>query len=155
MEGASKDGRLLKRRSDIRPTAGSGALVRFDASGTQGDERALLRVRKLCLSLPETSETGSWGHPNFRAGKRTFVTFEWIRGLATIAFLLGPAEVRKRQGTPGFMSTPYGRGQWVSMEVHRRMDWGLVEALILKSYRQVAIKRMVRALDERRGPSDG
>ena len=34
------------------------------------------RVRKLCLSLPGTSGASSWGHPNFRAAKRTFVTFE-------------------------------------------------------------------------------
>ena len=27
------------------------------------------RLRKLCLSLSETSEADSWRHPNFRAGK--------------------------------------------------------------------------------------
>jgi hypothetical protein len=27
----------------------------------------LQRLRDLCLSLPETSETDSLGHPNFRA----------------------------------------------------------------------------------------
>ena len=124
-------------------------IVRFGAGGTSDDERALRRVRKFCLSLPETSETDSWGHPNFRAGKRTFVTYEWIRGIPTIAFRLSPAEVRKRQQTRGFLPTPYGRGQWVSMEAHARLDWRLVEALILKSYRQVAIARMVRALEKR------
>ena len=34
------------------------------------------KLRGLCLSLPETSEVGSWGHPNFRAGKKTFAVFE-------------------------------------------------------------------------------
>src|ERR1035438_10452052 len=28
-------------------------------------------LRALCLSLPETSERTSWGHPNFLAGKKT------------------------------------------------------------------------------------
>jgi hypothetical protein len=46
----------------------------------------LQRLRDLCLSLPETSETDSRGHPNFRAGKRTFVTFEWIKVRFSIAF---------------------------------------------------------------------
>jgi predicted DNA-binding protein (MmcQ/YjbR family) len=129
--------------------AGSGVIGRLGAGGASDEERALRRVRKLCLSLPETSETDSWGHPNFRAGKRTFVTYEWLRGIPTIAFRLSRAEVRRRQRTRGFLTTPYGRGQWVSMEAHGRVDWHLVEALILKSYRQVAIKRMVRALEER------
>lgn len=30
------------------------------------------RARALCLAFPETAETVSWGHPNFRAGKKTF-----------------------------------------------------------------------------------
>jgi predicted DNA-binding protein (MmcQ/YjbR family) len=123
-------------------------IVRSGAGGTW-DERALLRIRKLCLSLPETSETESWGHPNFRAGKRIFVTYEWIRGIPTIAFHLSPGEVRRLQKSPGFLPTPYGRGQWVSLEVRGRLDWRLVESLVLKSYMQVAIKRMVRALEER------
>jgi predicted DNA-binding protein (MmcQ/YjbR family) len=121
----------------------------FGPSGSSDDERVLARLRRLCLSLPETTETGSWGHPNFRAGKRTFVTYEWIRGSPTIAFRLSPAEGRKREQARGFLSTPYGRGQWVSMEAHGRLDWRLVDALILKSYREVAIKRMLRALQER------
>jgi predicted DNA-binding protein (MmcQ/YjbR family) len=124
-------------------------IAHFGARGTSRDDRVLLRVRKLCLSLPETSETGSWGHPNFRAGKRTFVTYEWLRGTPTIAFRLSPAEVRQRLHIRGFLPTPYGRGQWVSMEAHGRVDWRLVHELILKSYRQVALKRMIRALEER------
>ena len=40
-------------------------------------DAVLQRFRDLSLSLPETSEVGSWGHANFRSGKRTFATFEW------------------------------------------------------------------------------
>jgi hypothetical protein len=36
----------------------------------------LNRLREMCLSFPETKEVSSWGHPNFRAGKKTFATFE-------------------------------------------------------------------------------
>jgi hypothetical protein len=51
-------------------------------------DRVLQRLRELCLSLPETSEVGSWGHPNSRAGERTFATFERIDGRPSIAFRL-------------------------------------------------------------------
>ena len=43
-------------------------------------DQILKRLRALCLSLPETSEVASWGHPNFGAGKRTFATFERVNG---------------------------------------------------------------------------
>ena len=56
-------------------------------------DRVLQRLRKLCLSLPETSEVGSWGHPNFRAGKRTFVTFEWVDQRPSIAIRLNTVDV--------------------------------------------------------------
>jgi predicted DNA-binding protein (MmcQ/YjbR family) len=112
------------------------------------EESPLLgRVRSLCLSLPETSEAGSWGHPNFRAGKRTFVTYEWIKRRPSIALRLCPAEVARYAATPGFFLTPYGRGQWVSLEADRRVNWRLAKTLILESYRLVALKRMTQALD--------
>lgn len=114
--------------------------------GRQPDAR-LARVRKLCLSLPETSEVSSWGHPNFRAGKRTFVAFERINERASIAFYLDPFEVEELEKQVGFMRTPYGRGRWVSLLLTPRPKWPLLEALVLKSYRLVALKRMLAALE--------
>lgn len=113
------------------------------------DSPLLTRVRSLCLSLPETTEASSWGHPNFRAGKRIFVTYEWVRKRPSIAFRLDPSGVAKYAARPGFFLTPYGRGQWVSLEADRRVNWRLARTLILRSYRLVALKRMTQALDAR------
>ena len=107
----------------------------------------LAPLRRLCLSLPETSETSSWGHPNFRAGKRTFVTFERFGGLASIAFRLDPIEVEELEKQPGFMRTPYGQGRWVSLKTKPRPAWKLVQSLVLKSYRLVALRRMILKLE--------
>jgi predicted DNA-binding protein (MmcQ/YjbR family) len=108
---------------------------------------ALRRLRPLCLSLPETSESGSWGHPNFRAGKRTFAAFEWIGKRPSIAFRLDAVDVDLLLQRKNFFATPYGRGQWVSLWADGPVSWRLVERLLLRSYRQVALKRMVAALD--------
>lgn len=99
--------------------------------------------------MPETSETGSFGHPNFRAGKRTFATYEWIRGRPSLAFRLGADEVDQAllQGDR-FFATPYGKGLWASLWADGPIDWKLVESLIERSYRQVALKRMLAALDD-------
>jgi predicted DNA-binding protein (MmcQ/YjbR family) len=111
------------------------------------DSQLLHRVRKQCLSFPEVSEVSSWGHPNFRAGKRTFVTFESIEGRPSIAFRLDPVDVdlvlRRRE----FFATPYGQGRWVSVWADASVGWSLVERLLTRSYRIVALKRMIGALD--------
>ena len=114
------------------------------------DDPLLDRLRRLCLSLPETSEADSWGHPNFKAGKRVFVAYEWLKDrVPTIAFRLDPQDVRRYAKQRGFVATPFGRGQWISLEADRRPKWSLIEALVLKSYRVVALQRMLRALDLR------
>ena len=112
-------------------------------------DRALDRLRRLCLSLPETTETDSWGHPNFRAGKRTFAAFEWVDGRPSVAFTLDADEVdlfllHHRD----FFATPYGRGRWVSTWADRTLDWSLLTDLLEHSYRKVALKRMIAALDK-------
>ena len=106
----------------------------------------LRRVRSLCLSLPEVQETAAWDHPNFRAGKRTFVTFEHFGGVASIAFCLDPLEVAALERQAGFMRTPYSQGRWVSLTLNPPPKWAVVEALVLKSYQRVALKRMLAQL---------
>ena len=113
-------------------------------------EDALIRLRKLCLVLPETSETNSWGHPNFRAGKRTFAAFEPIRGRSSIAIRVDSDEAdllllhRKE-----LFSTPYGKGKWVSTWADGDLDWEFLAELIERSYRKVALKRMIAALEQK------
>lgn len=107
------------------------------------------RIREFCLALPEVKETASWGHPNFRAGKRTFVAFERIDDQDTVAFRLHPFEVDDLLKERGFVRTPYGQGKWVSLVVSSRPKWVLIESLLLQSYRLVGLKRMIAALGEK------
>ena len=111
------------------------------------NETTLARLRSLCLSLPETSETASWGHPNFKAGKKTFVAFERVKGRASIAFRLEPNEVERLLQRKQFFATPYGRGLWASVWADGPIDWRAVQDLVGRSYRVVALKRMLTKLD--------
>ena len=110
------------------------------------NERTLKRLRALCLALPETSETTSHGHPNFMAGRKTFVTFERVGGRASIAFRLEPADVEQLLRREQFFVTPYGRGLWASLRADGGVDWNEVGELVERSYRVVALKRMLTAL---------
>ena len=105
------------------------------------------KLRRLCLAFPEASESSSWGHPNFRAGKRTFATFEIISGRPSIAFRLDGRDVNPLLLKKNFFTTPYGQGRWVSVWADGRVDWPFVASLIDRSYRTVATKRMIMVLD--------
>ena len=114
------------------------------------EEKVLARLRSVCLGLPETSETASWGHPNFRAGKRTFAAFEWIKGRPSVAIHLGTADAAAfLLQNRGSFETPYGRGKWVSLWADGDLDEADLPDLIERAYRSVALKRMLKALDER------
>lgn len=104
-------------------------------------------LRTLCLSLPETSERTSWGHPNFLAGKKTFVTFEHVQGRPSIAFRIDPSDLVRLTLGKQFFATPYGRGQWISIWADSPFDWSQVRDLVIHSYRLVALKRMIAALE--------
>lgn len=109
--------------------------------------RNLDRVRRLCLALPETREELAWGHPVFKAGAKTFAAIEQVDGRPSVAFRLPPEEVTFLLSAKPFFSTPYGRGLWASAWADGRLDWPLVETLVQRSYRVVALKRMLKALD--------
>jgi predicted DNA-binding protein (MmcQ/YjbR family) len=109
-------------------------------------DQVLQRLRTLCAALPETSETSSWGHPNFRAGNKTFATFELIEGRPSIAFRLDGPDLHLLLRRKHFFPTPYGRSQWASVWADAPLDWRFVADLLERSYRQVALQRMITAL---------
>ena len=104
-------------------------------------DKVLERVRKLCLSYPGSNETSAWGHPNFRAGKKAFVTFERWEGRPSIAFRVQDAgkEILSPRGE--CFATPYGRGKWISMWIDKPIpEWNVIEELIDKGYRLATSK---------------
>ena len=121
--------------------------ARDSQPGRTASRSLVERLRALCLALPETSERASWGHPNFRAGRKTFAAFEIIAGRPSIAFRLPAGEVEALLRDSHFFATPYGRGLWVSIWVDGKVDWTLIDRLLRRSCRTVALKRMLAAMD--------
>ena len=111
-------------------------------------QAVLDRLRALCLSLPETSESDSWGHPNFRAGKKIFAAYEIYHERPCVAVKLPVPDGTALLDDPRFFRTPYvGKHGWISVWVDDPPGWPLLRELVLTSYRQVALKRMLAALD--------
>jgi predicted DNA-binding protein (MmcQ/YjbR family) len=99
---------------------------------------AYAKVRALCLSHPGTTETDSWGHPNFRTKKRAFVTLETHQGHPSIAIRLVAEQVQDLCAEGAFFPTPYGKGMWASIYADKRLNWRVMASLIGQSYKLAA-----------------
>jgi predicted DNA-binding protein (MmcQ/YjbR family) len=109
----------------------------------------LSRLRKVCLSLPEATETVKWGHPTFVAGKKMFAALDEYGGRLCIAFRTEPLLQAELLRDPRFYAAPYAAAHgWVCMHADRRLDWRYVSELLRGSYKMAALKRMLAALDE-------
>jgi predicted DNA-binding protein (MmcQ/YjbR family) len=116
------------------------------------DDPYLADLRKRCLALPESVEVEAWGRPTFRAGKRMFAVFEGddLHRYAVI-FKPDPAERPALLADPRFyVPAYYGPSGWVALDLTAGpVDWAEVGELLESSYRLVALKRMLKALDAR------
>ncbi|MEU9845226.1 MmcQ/YjbR family DNA-binding protein [Actinomadura sp. NPDC048032] len=114
------------------------------------DSDALLRIREICMSLPEVTEKPFGGHtaPSFRVRDKLFaMTSE--DGLS-LTFKAGPgvqealvAEAPERFFVPKYV----GAKGWVGARLDADHDWDEMAELIEDSYRLIAPKRLVDLLD--------
>jgi predicted DNA-binding protein (MmcQ/YjbR family) len=110
--------------------------------------KMLKEVRTICLALPETKEVEAWGHPTFRAGKKMFAAFGEGDGVLTLGLKVGHARQEELLKEDRFFPTPYAAHQgWVSLPLDSKTDWNEVRGLVKEAYRQVALQRMLKALD--------
>ena len=111
------------------------------------DDRFLAEVREVALAFPEATEVEAWGRPTFRAGK--------IFALFVDDGVIFKPEADEREALvqdPRFSVPPYwGPGGWLQLDLAAApVDWDEVRELLEGSYRQVALKRMLAALDAQR-----
>lgn len=116
------------------------------------DDPFLRDLRSICLALPETAEVEAWGRPTFRAGKKLFAVFTGSsEDRYSVVFKPDADERPALVDDPRFYVPPYfGPSGWLALDFTAApVDWAEVAELIETSYRQVALQRMVKALDER------
>jgi predicted DNA-binding protein (MmcQ/YjbR family) len=112
------------------------------------EEQLLKQFREICLALPEAREIEAWGHPTFRAGKRMFAVFHGPTGSPALALKASFERQDQLLEDERFFPTPYSAHQgWVSLQLTGKLDWHEIRELIHEAYRQVALKRMLKALD--------
>ena len=116
------------------------------------------RVRGLCFELPEVVEVEAWGRPTFRAAKPIFVHVAATQeNPLSIVVKTDPEEHLALLDGGRFYGVPYyDRARWVGADLDAPdTDWQLLAELIETSYRQVANRRQLIALDALRPDHSG
>lgn len=114
------------------------------------DDPFLTELRQVCLRFPESAEVEAWGRPTFRAGKKMFAIFEGNDDHPfAVVFKPDLAERPALLEDPRVYVPPYhGAYGWLAFDFSAaEPDWTELSELMESSYRQVALKRMLKSLD--------
>src|SRR3954462_10777578 len=119
---------------------------------TKGEQKAIDRVRCICLGLPEASEKLAWGEPTFRAGKVFAMMDTHHHGAGHVAVCMpaafGVQETLVAADPEHYFVPPYVGGQgWIGARIDRAPDWGAIESLLKDAYRLIAPPRLLALLD--------
>jgi hypothetical protein len=109
----------------------------------------LIRLRAICLALPEAEERETWDLPTFRVRGQIFAmapgggTEVWCKAPpGSQAVLVGADPDR-------FFAPPYvGPKGWIGIRLTKRPDWAEVDMLVRRSFRLVAPRRLAAAVAE-------
>jgi hypothetical protein len=112
----------------------------------------LARIRKLCLSLPATSERPSHGSPAFFVnGKRMFVTYlvnHHGDGRVAIwcAAPAGMQEVLVATSPEHYFVPPYvGKQGWIGVRLDRGLEWEQIAGAIEDAWLERAGSRLAES----------
>jgi len=114
----------------------------------------LKRLRRICLALPGAEERLTWDHPNFRIRDKLFTIFVENGGRPAVACKApeGSQTILVGADPSRFYVPPYvGSRGWVGMWLDGGVDWVEVAALVERSYRMTAPKRLLRLMPDSSG----
>lgn len=115
------------------------------------DDPYLTELRDVCLAFPEAVEVEAWGRPTFRAGRKMFAVFEGSDEHPYAVVFKPEADERPAllDDTRFYVPAYFGASGWLALDfTAAAVDWSEVAELVDGSYRQVALKRMLAALND-------
>nr|MDT0665813.1 MmcQ/YjbR family DNA-binding protein [Micromonospora sp. DSM 115978] len=128
-----------------------------DDQGDRDQDDPVVRLRAICLALPETTERLSHGEPTwFVRDKKTFVTYAnhhhddrlgfWCAAAAGVQQALVASDPDR------FFRPPYvGRRGWLGVRLDVPdipVDWDEIAEIVTDAYRHIAPKTLVTRLDK-------
>ena len=115
----------------------------------------LIRLRTICLALPEATEKLAWGEPTFRVRDKLFAMHASAgnhhgagRPAVWIKATPGNQDLLLQDDATRYFKPPYvGPSGWIGVWLDRRPPWSAVQGLLEDGYRLVAPKRLLAVLD--------
>lgn len=103
------------------------------------NEKVLNKLREICLALPETTETMSWGKPHFKVAKKIFCGCyeEEGRFIVGLQLEMGHAQKLAHEDSRFWLAGAKGG---VCMDATGVKDWKQVKALVRESYDMLSAK---------------
>jgi predicted DNA-binding protein (MmcQ/YjbR family) len=108
------------------------------------------RLREICLALPEAAEKEAWGDPTFRVRDKIFAMQK--RGDGRVSVWLkapeGSQSILVGADPDRYFVPPYvGHKGWIGVRLDAGPDWTQVAALVKRSYRLIAPKRLAAQVE--------
>ena len=113
----------------------------------------MVRVREICLAYPDAVEVSAWGRSTYRTPARRSSSSPGRRWRSRSRSSSSPTPTTSRRcaRTRGYSRRRTGaRSGWLGVRLDPDSDWDELAELVDASYRLVALKRQVAALDAAR-----
>lgn len=112
--------------------------------------KAIERLRKLCLALPEVEEKPFGGHtaPAFRVRDKLFVMTSEDGTTMNLKGAPGVQQALVGSDPAAFFVPKYtGKNGWIGVRLDADLDWDEVGELVEEAWRRTAPKRTVASFD--------
>ncbi len=109
----------------------------------------MVRLRDICMAYPDAAEVTAWGRATYRTPKKIVV----VAGASmedpfSMVFKPDPDDAPALRQDPRIFVPPYwGPSGWLGIHLGGAIDWEEIGELVDASYRLVALKRQIAALD--------
>jgi len=104
------------------------------------NNQTIAKLRKVCLALPNATETEAWGHPTFRIRNKIFCVYGGYDDQPNITLKVGkPALGIFLEDARYWKASHIGNQGWISMNA-KNLDWEELTELIRGSYDLIAAK---------------
>jgi predicted DNA-binding protein (MmcQ/YjbR family) len=119
----------------------------------------IIKLRKLCLALPEAHEVEAWGEPTFRVRNKIFAMYARAnnhhgKGRDATWVKAAPGDQAKMVAAAPecFFAPPYvGPSGWIGIWLDGVVEWEDVADFVCDSYRLIAPKKLSALLDSASG----
>ncbi len=116
------------------------------------------RLRALCMALPEAEERETWEIPTFRVRDKIFAMAHPDKGRPSVWMKAprGTQAILTEAAPDRFFSPPYvGHKGWIGVWLDVDPDWDEMRALVERSWRMTAPKRLAATLPDSTISSSG